>query len=305
MPQGQGAARFPCSENAMAPTDLDRTTLDANYNLRAAVPEHPTYFARYEAESRAFRERARARLDLAYGDGPRQAVDLFLPREPSPPLLVFIHGGYWQRFDRKDFSFVAAPLVAAGAAVALLGYDLAPAVDMDRIVAEVRQGIAWLYRQGAAQGVDAARIFLAGHSAGGHLAAMALATDWQGACGLPADTVKGACAISGVFDLEPIRRCYLNEVLGLDPEQARRNSPLHLPPGLPCPVTVVVGELETAAFHEQSRAYAARLEAAGWPCELVIQPGVDHFAIIMSMAEPGAPIVQAIRRQMGLTGPSA
>ena len=294
----------------MSPPELDRAALDANYNLRAAVPDHPVYFARYEAASQAFRQRAAGRLDLAYGDSPRQAIDLFLPQtaiaqEAAPPLLVFIHGGYWQRFDRKDFSFVAAPLVGAGAAVALLGYDLAPVVDMDRIVAEVRQGIAWLYRQGAAQGVDAARIFLAGHSAGGHLAAMALATDWQGACGLPADTVKGACAISGVFDLEPIRRCYLNEVLGLDPEQARRNSPLHLPPGPPCPVTVIVGELETAAFHEQSRAYAARLEAAGWPCELVIQPGVDHFAIIMSMAEPGAPIVQAIRRQMGLTGPSA
>jgi arylformamidase len=289
----------------MAPPELDRTTLDANYNLRAAVPEHPTYFARYEAESRAFRASARARLDLAYGDSSRQAVDLFLPQEPSPPLLVFIHGGYWQRFDRKDFSFVAAPLVAAGAAVALLGYDLAPAVDMDRIVAEVRQGIAWLYREGAAQGLDPARIFLAGHSAGGHLAAMALATDWQGEWGLPFDTIKGVCAISGVFDLEPIRRCYLNEVLALDPEQARRNSPLHLPLGVPCPVTVAVGALETAAFHEQSRDFAAKLEAAGWPCELMIQPSVDHFAIIMSMALSDAPIVRAIRAQMGLSGPPA
>ena len=289
----------------MAPPELDRTTLDANYNLRAAVPEHPTYFARYEAESRAFRASARARLDLAYGDSPRQAVDLFLPQEPSPPLLVFIHGGYWQRFDRKDFSFVAAPLIAAGAAVALLGYDLAPAVDMDRIVAEVRQGIAWLYREGAAQGLDPARIFLAGHSAGGHLAAMALVTDWQGEWGLPFDTIKGVCAISGVFDLEPIRRCYLNEVLALDPEQARRNSPLHLPLGVPCPVTVAVGALETAAFHEQSRDFAAKLEAAGWPCELMIQPAVDHFAIIMSMALSDAPIVRAIRAQMGLSGPPA
>jgi arylformamidase len=289
----------------MSPSDLDRATLDANYNLRAAVPEHPAYFARYEAESTTFRERAQSRLDLAYGDGPGQGIDLFLPQDPAPPLLVFIHGGYWQRFDRKDFSFVAAPLVAAGAAVALLGYDLAPAVDMDRIVAEVRQGIAWLYRQGAAQGVDAERIFLAGHSAGGHLAAMALATDWRGQWGLPADLIKGVCAISGVFDLEPIRLCYLNDVLALDAEQARRNSPLHLPPGAPCPVTVVVGELETAAFHDQSRAFAAKLQAAGWPCELVVQPAVDHFAIIMSMAEPGTPIVQTICRQMGLAAQPA
>ena len=289
----------------MSPSDPDRATLDANYNLRAAVPEHPAYFARYEAESRVFRQRAQSRLDLAYGESPRQAIDLFLPPDPAPPLLVFIHGGYWQRFDRKDFSFVAAPLVAAGAAVALLGYDLAPAVDMDQIVAEIRQGIAWLYRQGAAQGVDADRIFLAGHSAGGHLAAMALAADWRGQWGLPADVIKGVCAISGVFDLEPIRLCYLNDVLALDAEQARRNSPLHLPPGAPCPVTVTVGELETAAFHDQSRAFAAKLQAAAWPCELIVQPAVDHFAIIMSMAEPGTPIVQAICRQMGLAGQPA
>jgi arylformamidase len=289
----------------MSPPEIDCAALDANYNLRAAVPEHPIYFARYEAASQAFRQRAGGRLDLAYGDSPRQAIDLFLPQTAdtgAPPLLVFIHGGYWQRFDRKDFSFVAAPLVAAGAAVAMLGYDLAPAVDMDRIVAEIRQGIAWLYRQGAGHGFDPERIFLAGHSAGGHLAAMALATDWRGAWRLPEGLIKGVVAISGVFDLEPIRLCYLNEVLALDPKQARRNSPLHLPPGAPCPVTVVVGEQETAAFHEQSSAYAAKLSAAGRPCQLVVQPAVDHFAIIMSMAEPGAPLVQAICRQMGLAG---
>jgi len=291
----------------MSPPELDRAALDANYNLRAAVPEHPIYFARYEAASQAFRQRAGGRLDLAYGDSPRQAIDLFLPqtavtRDGAPPLLVFIHGGYWQRFDRKDFSFVAAPLVAAGTAVALIGYDLAPAVDMDRIVAEIRRGIAWLYRQGAGHGFDPERIFLAGHSAGGHLAAMALATDWRGEWRLPQDLIKGVVAISGVFDLEPIRLCYLNEVLALDPEQACRNSPLHLPPGAPCPIVVTVGELETAAFHEQSRTYAAKLSAAGWPCQLVVQPAVDHFAIIMSMAEPGAPIVEAICRQMGLAG---
>jgi len=289
----------------MSPPALDRAALDANYNLRAAVPEHPLYFARYEAASQAFRGRAGGRLDLPYGDGPRQALDLFLPQDASageaaPPLLVFIHGGYWQRFDRKDFSFVAEPLVAAGAAVALISYDLAPAVAMDRIVAEVREAIAWLYRQGARHGFDPERIFLAGHSAGGHLAAMALATDWRGGWGLRADLIKGVVAISGVFDLEPIRLCYLNEVLALDREQARRNSPLHLPPGAPCPVTVAVGALETAAFHEQSSAYATKLGAAGWPCQLLVQPAVDHFAIVMSMAAPGAPVVQAICCQMGL-----
>jgi arylformamidase len=280
-------------------SEADRAALDAQYNLRAAVPEHLTYFARYERESAALRGRWPARLDLAYGPTPRQAIDLFVPRTDGAPLLAFIHGGYWQSRDRKDFSFVAGPLLERGAAVALLGYDLAPEVRMDAIVAEVRAGLAWLYRHGPAHGCDPARLHVAGHSAGGHLAAMALATDWR-TFGLPADVIKGVCAISGVFDLEPIRLCYLNEVVGLDEDEARRNSPLDQTLHGRRPVVVAVGELETEAFHQQSRAFAGRLERDGWPCQLLVQPGVDHFGIVMSMAEADAPVVQAIAQQMGL-----
>jgi arylformamidase len=278
-------------------SDAERAALDAEYNLRAAVPEHLSYFARYEAASAALRARCRGRLDLAYGATPRQAIDLFLPDSGDAPLLVFIHGGYWQSRDRKDFSFVAAPWLERGVAVALIGYELAPAVRMDAIVEQMRTGLVWLHRHGQSHGCDPARLFVAGHSAGGHLAAMALATDWR-RFGLPEDAIKGVCAISGVFDLEPIRRCYLNEVVGLDPDEARRNSPIHLPLHGRCPVTVAVGELETRAFHEQSRAFAAKLERADWPCELLVQLGVDHFGIVMSMAAANAPIVRAIARQM-------
>ena len=212
----------------MGQVETERAILDAQYNLRAAVPEHLTYFARYEAESAALRARWSGRLDLSYGPTPRQAIDLFLPDTPGAPLLVFIHGGYWQSRDRKDFSFVAGPLVERGAAVALIGYDIAPTVRMDAIVAQIRTGLAWLWRHAPDHGCDAARFYLAGHSAGGHLAAMALATQWP-TFGLPEDVIKGVCAISGVFDLEPIRLCYLNEVVGLDADEARRNSPIHQP----------------------------------------------------------------------------
>jgi arylformamidase len=280
-------------------SDAERRALDAEYNLRAAVPEHLSYFARYEAASRALRARRRGRLDLAYGATPRQGVDLFLPDARDAPLLAFIHGGYWQSRDRKDFSFVAAPWLERGVAVALIGYELAPAVRMDAIVEQVRAGLAWLHRRAPSHGCDPSRLFVAGHSAGGHLAAMALATDWR-RFGLPEDLIKGVGAVSGVFDLEPIRLCYLNEVVGLDPDEARRNSPIHLPLYGRCPVTVAVGELETRAFHEQSRTYAAKLERAGWPCELLVQPGVDHFGIVMSMEDGAAPIVRALARQMGL-----
>ena len=285
---------------AMPQSAAERAALDAQYNLRAAVPEHLTYFARYEQDSVALRARWPGWLDLTYGSTPRQAIDLFLPRgATAAPLLVFIHGGYWQSRDRKDFSFVAGPWLERGVAVALLGYDLAPEVRMDAIVAQVRAGLAWLHRQAPAHGCDPARLHVAGHSAGGHLAAMALATDWR-AFGLPDDMIKGVCAISGVFDLEPIRLCHLNEVVGLDADEAHRNRPLHQPLHSRCPVIVAVGELETRAFHEQSRAFATRLEREGWPCQLLVQPEVDHFAIVMSMADVDAPVVQAMARQMGL-----
>jgi len=291
----------------MSLSPADRAALDANYNLRAAVPEHPAWFERYAASSAAFRACWPGRLDLCYGDSPRQAVDLFLPQTaPSsrPPLLVFIHGGYWQAFDRKDFSFVAERVVEAGAAVAMVGYDLAPAVEMDTIVSQIRHAIAWLHRNAGAHGFDPGRIFLAGHSAGGHLAAMALATDWT-AFKLPDDLIKGVCAISGVFDLEPIRLCYLNEALRLDAEQARRNSPVLLPPQGCCPVIVTVGERETEAFHRQSHAYAAALRWANLSCDLVVQPGLDHFAIIMAMIDAANPAVRAICAQLGLSGAAA
>jgi arylformamidase len=279
--------------------EADRATLDANYNLRAAVPEFQDYFDRYDATSEAFRARWPGRMDLAYGDTPRQAIDLFLPDATDPPLLAFVHGGYWQSQDRKRFAFVAGPLVEAGAAVAMIGYDLAPSVDMDAIVDQIRRALAWLHRHGVELGFDSGRIHVAGHSAGGHLAAMALATDWA-AAGLPADLVKGLCPISGVFELEPIRRCYLNDVVGLDPEQVYRNGPLRLPSPNRCPVTVAVGERETAAFHEQSRAYDAHLQQAGVASRLLVQPGADHFAIVMAMADSDSPVVRAILAQMGL-----
>lgn len=280
----------------------DRAALDAEYNLRAAVPTFQAYFDRYDEMSAAFRGRRPGRPDLAYGPGARQRIDLFLPDAPAAPLLAFIHGGYWHSQDRKRFGFVAEPLVARGAAVALIGYDLAPDVDMDAIAAEIKDAITWLHRHASTHGIDGGRLFLAGHSAGGHLAALALATDWPRERGLPANVIKGVCAVSGVFDLEPIRHCYLNDVLSMSAEQARRNSPIHMAPRTHCPVMVAVGEKETPAFLEQSRNYAAMLEANGLPVELAIVSGLDHFGVVEAMAAAESPMVGWLTREMRLSG---
>lgn len=271
----------------------ERAALDRAYDLRARVPEHPAYFAWYDRASAALRARWAdwSCLDLPYGPTQRQAIDLYRPAAPDPaPLVLFIHGGYWHSQDRKRYAFLAGPLLARGVAVALLGYDLAPAVDLDTIVDQARAGFAWLWQHAGELGLDQARFAVVGHSAGGHLTAMLLATGWP-AFGLPPAPIAAACPISGIFELEPIRRCYLNDVLHLSEEQVRRLSPIRLPLPAACPTLVVVGGNETSAFLAQSATFAARLRAEGGNVEHRILPELDHFGIIKAMAETNAPVV--------------
>ena len=203
---------------------MDREEIDRQLNLRARWPEHEEYFARWARESAKARARLEARLDLAYGASEGRRLDIFpVPAAPRPaPLMAFLHGGYWQSLDKGDFSYLAPAYVEAGIAFASLNYDLAPKVGVGEIVAQTRAALLWLARNGTEHGVDPERIFVAGHSAGGHLAVMALMTDWPAeagaAGGIPADLVKGACSVSGVYDLEPLRLSYHQEILGLDPE---------------------------------------------------------------------------------------
>jgi len=282
--------------------DLDQAALDVQYNLRRAVPSHPAYFARWAAESRAARAVLGGRLDLAYGPASGETVDLFPVSAAPAPLLVFIHGGYWQAMDKSDFSFIAPAYRAAGIGVAIVNYTLAPAAGMDAIVGQIRRSVAFLAREGAALGVDPGRIFLAGHSAGGHLTAMAMLTDWA-SFGLATDPISGGCGLSGIFDLEPIRLCYLNQVLGLDAATVRRNSPLHLIAAAPPPrggLILAVGGHETAEFHRQQAEFAASCLARHWRCSVVAQPAEEHFSIVDRFGEPGSllstTVVDAIRQ---------
>jgi arylformamidase len=275
--------------------EYDRAGLDAQYFLRARVPEHPEYFRRWAEDSAAVRRARPCRLDLAY-DGERR-LDLF-PAERAPaPCLLFIHGGYWQALDKSDFSFLVPAFQDAGIAVALVNYTLAPKAGMDEIVRQNRAAVAWLQRNAGEYGIDAERIHVAGHSAGGHLTAMVLATDWA-ALGLARNPVRGACAISGLYDLEPIRLCYLNDVLGLDAATSARNSPLqHLPRQAP-PLILSVGTAETPEFLRQQADFAAAWRAAGLALEIADQPGDHHFAVVERLGEPQSPLHRAVMRQI-------
>ena len=263
---------------------------EREYNARAAIPEHPQIFARWAERAAAVRAARRGRLDLRYGEAAAETLDLFPAEHPSPPLLVFIHGGYWRSLDKADFSWIAPPYVDHGVAVALLNYGLAPATPVEEIVRQVLRALAWLYRNGARLGFDAKRIVVSGHSAGGHLTAMALAALWPVfAPDLPRDLVKGGLAVSGLYDLEPLVYApFVNDDLKLDTGRARTLSPIHLPPATAAPLATAVGALESAEFHRQNALIARR-----WPQVFVrdvAMPGRNHLTVCDDLADVGSPL---------------
>ena len=271
----------------------DSDFYEREYNARAAIPEHPQIFARW-AQRAALARRAQAGLiDLVYGDSGGERLDLFPARGEAAPLLVFIHGGYWRSLDKRDFSWLAPPYVARGVAVALLNYGLAPATPIEEIVRQALRALAWLHRRGDRYGFDPQRIFVCGHSAGAHLTAMAMAAQWplfdrQ----LPADLVKGGLAVSGLYDLEPLRHApFVNTDLQLTPARAARLSPLRLPAATAAPLCLAVGALESSEFRRQTRAMARH-----WPHQVareLVLAGCNHLTVCDELGRAGSDLYAA------------
>ena len=265
---------------------MNRTALDAAYNNTEAVgiAKRDQYVAARVARSDTFRRAHAGRIDLRYGNGPRQRLDVFPCGTAGAPTLVFIHGGYWQQNDKEPFAFIGEGLLPAGFNLAVVEYTLAPAARMDAIVAEIRASVAWVADHAKELGGDPGRVFVSGHSAGGHLTAMAM-TDAR---------VAGGLAISGIYDLEPIRLNYLNEKLGLDSAEAQRNSPmLHLPPRS-APLVVAVGLGELPELIRQSSEFATAWQKRGLPGQYLPIVGHDHFSILDELARPEGKLVAAL-----------
>ena len=273
----------------------DRAELNAQYNNRARVPDHEQHGARWSRESAAARREVRCQLELGYGPTPPERVDVFHADSPNAPALMWIHGGYWMSRDKSDFSFMARPLVAAGVTVVMVNYALAPHVTVTEIVRQNRDAGNWLWRNASKLGVDRGRLFVGGHSAGGHLTAMLLTTDWRKFDRqLPLHLFRGGIALSGVYDLEPIRLCYLNETLHMDESEVKLISPLfNLPESAP-PLLAVVGGAESEEFLRQNEAIATAWSSRGWSSQSIICPDKDHFTVLGQIVEPGNPLISAM-----------
>ena len=271
----------------------DQAGLDAQYNNRARFPNFVEHFTAWGQWSEATRRSLPAAIDLAFGPSAMERLDIVPAAEPRAPLTVFIHGGYWYSLDKSDYTYTAEGMRPHGVATAINNFGLAPDYDMDEIVRQNRAALAWLWRNAAKYGFDPDRIYAAGHSAGGHLAAMLLATDWPAfSPGLPRDLVKGACAIGGIFDLEPIRLSYLNGKLHLTPGQVERNSPLRLTYPTAAPLLLVVAADESDEFHRQSREMLEFRQGLGHPAELVVPEGLDHFDVVNQLRDPACGLVK-------------
>jgi acetyl esterase/lipase len=271
---------------------MDRAALDAAYNNTAAVGQaaRDRYVAGWTARSDAVRSARAGRIDLRYGDGARQRLDVFACGRPGAPTLVYIHGGYWQTNDKEPYAFLAEALLPAGVNLALVEYTLAPAARLDQIVAEVRAAVAWVIDHAKELGGDPARVFVSGHSAGGHLTAMAMADA----------RVAGGLAISGLYDLEPIRLNYLNDKLRLDPAEAQRNSPLLHLPSRAAPLVVTVGLGELPELIRQSEEYAAAWQRQGLPGRYLPVATHDHFSILEELASPDGALLAALKTLAGV-----
>ncbi len=279
---------------------IDSAWADAQYNNRALVLDHADRLARWAAASKLAREQSGPRLDLRYGDGAGETLDVFPPPAPGAPVLVFLHGGYWRALDKSDHSFVAPSFTADGAMVVVPNYALCPAVSVEHITLQLARAVAWTWRHAAEHGGDPSRIVVAGHSAGGHAAAMLLCCRWRELdAGLPERLLTKALSISGLYDLEPLRHTsFLQPDLKLTPASVARLSPAFFPRPRGT-LYAVVGADESDEFVRQNRMIRDVWGPTAVPvCETV--PGTNHFTVLSGLADPKARLHDLALRLLGL-----
>ena len=279
----------------------DPVWLEAQYNNRARVPDCAQILGRWAQASALVRERSVVHRDVPYGDAAGELLDVFPTDAPGASVLVFIHGGYWRALDKSDHSFVAPSFTADGALVVVVNYALCPAVSVEHIVMQLVRALAWVWRHAASYGGDPSRIALVGHSAGAHLAAMLLSCRWKDvADDLPAQPLAGALAISGLYDMEPLRHApFIQADLRLTPASVGRLSPAFFPRPKGGKLYAAVGSEESDEFLRQNRLIRDVWGPTAVPvCETV--PNSNHFNVLNSLVDPAGRLHELALRLLGL-----
>ena len=287
-----GASGAPLEAANAAPGSLEH-----EYNSRLWAPNYAQTLAQHRQRGQAARAAPGVQLDLAWGASERQKLDLFLPPAADGPLVVHIHGGFWQvaTSGKDGGSFLAPGFVAHGCAFAAVQYALCPLVDMDGMVRQLREAMVWIWRELPRLGYSPGRTVLIGHSAGAHLAAMLALTDWKQSA-YPARPIAGACGISGLYDLRPLLATSFNLALGMDPACAARNSPLDRVNKDAPPMLLAVGGLESASFLQQTAGFAEALEHHGVRVQQSVLTGRDHFNAIEVLTDATHPLTRSVLR---------
>ncbi|MCZ6885191.1 MAG: alpha/beta hydrolase [Alphaproteobacteria bacterium] len=274
--------------------------LDANYNQSTLVPDTTPYRKRKVELSAAARATLDCTLDVAYGPTKAEVLDIFPAATKGAPINIFIHGGAWKSGHKDDVSFPAPVFHTAGANFVVVNFNLVPDVMLEELVRQCRAAIAWVYRNAESFGGDRDRIYVSGHSSGGHVTGVMAITDWEGVYGLPADLVKGAAPISGMFDLEPVINSWRNSYLKLDAERALVLSTIHHIPETKIPMVFGFGSGELTEFQRQSTDCAAAWKAAGQEARLIEVPDRNHYQMGADFGDAQSPVTQAIFDQMSL-----
>jgi arylformamidase len=294
----------------------DQAALDRQYDQRVWADNAEAVIGRYATASDEVRGELGAPVSFAYGEGPAETFDLYQARSlaedlardsvssPLQPIHIFVHGGAWRTLSKRESAFPAPCFVQAGCHFIALDFALMPAVTLADMVQQIRQAVAWIYRHAEqAFNGDRERIYISGHSSGGHLAACLLTTDWP-SYGLPETVIKGGLCASGMYDLEPVRLSSRNTYVKLDTASARDLSPLHHLDHLHCPVIVAYGDGESDEFKRQGSAFAAALAATPYGAGLLVGVGSNHFEIIESLADSNGLLGLAALNQMGFASAS-
>lgn len=279
--------------------DYDQEELDRQYNQATLVPDNTPYQDQGHAATEQARARWRCELDIPYGDHPDEILDIYRPKTDGGPMLIYTHGGAWRGSSKDTCGGAASIFVPAGGVYATLEFSKAPEVRLDHMVAQVRAGVEFLYSNAARFGADQDQIYLAGHSSGAHMTAMLVVTDWA-ARGIPSDLIKGFAALSGPFDLVPVKLSARNDYLFLDDQAVERNTPeRHLRDNLP-PAILGYGGKELEEFQRQNQAFLAAWRAAGLEAQEIIYPDKNHFDVGAAYYNPNDELPKSLLKMMDL-----